>query len=147
MKTSPVKSSKTDASKKRSRGEAENADLSSSPPSTPRPNPAKEWKKAKLKTKDLLALVNSGFLLVSMSVMSNFIFFKVLEKRTLSPLPPSMSTLLSLEPATTGFRMSGKRPGSEKHVHWSAREKVLGTCKRNQSPKWVLVMLTTQLKN
>jgi hypothetical protein len=27
-----------------------------------------------------------------------------LVKRTLSPLPPSMSTLLSLEPATTGFR-------------------------------------------
>jgi hypothetical protein len=25
------------------------------------PNPAKEWKKAKVKTKDLLALVNSGF--------------------------------------------------------------------------------------
>jgi hypothetical protein len=101
----------------------------------------------KLKTEDLLTLVNSGFLLVSMSVMSNFIFFKVLEKRTLSPLPSSMSTLLSLEPATTGFGMSGKRPGSEKLVHWSAREKVLGTCKRNQAPKWVLVMLTTQLKN
>jgi hypothetical protein len=26
------------------------------------PNPAKEWKKSKLKTEDLLALVNSGFL-------------------------------------------------------------------------------------
>jgi hypothetical protein len=56
-------------------------------------------------------------LLVSMWVMSSFIFFKVLEKRTLSPLPPSMRTLLSLEPATTGFRMSGNRPGSEKLVH------------------------------
>jgi hypothetical protein len=49
--------------------------------------------------------------------MSSFIFFKVLVKRTLSPLPPSMSTLLSLEPVTTGFRTSGKRPGSEKLVH------------------------------
>jgi hypothetical protein len=55
-------------------------------------------------------------LLVSMWVMLSFIFFKVLVKRMLSPLPPSMSTLLSLEPATTGFRTSGKRPGSEKLV-------------------------------
>jgi hypothetical protein len=30
--------------------------------------------------------------------MSSFIFFKVLVKRTLSPLPPSMRTLSSLEP-------------------------------------------------
>jgi hypothetical protein len=28
----------------------------------PRPNPKKEWKKSKAKTKDLLVLVNSGFL-------------------------------------------------------------------------------------
>jgi hypothetical protein len=48
--------------------------------------------------------------------MSSFIFFKILVKRTLSPLPPSMSTLLS-----------GNRPGSEKLVHCSAREKVMGT--------------------
>jgi hypothetical protein len=33
-----------------------------SPPSTPRPNPAKEWKKAKLMIEDLLTLVNNGFL-------------------------------------------------------------------------------------
>jgi hypothetical protein len=59
--------------------------------------------------------------------MSSFIFFKVLVKRTLSSLPPSMSTLLSLEPATTGFRTSQNRPGSEKLVHWSVREKVMGT--------------------
>jgi hypothetical protein len=33
------------------------------PPTSPlHPNPAKEWKKSKLKTEDLLALVNSGFL-------------------------------------------------------------------------------------
>jgi hypothetical protein len=50
-------------------------------------------------------------------MMLSFIFFKVLVKRTLSPLPPSMRTLLSLEPATTGFRTSGKRPGSEKLVY------------------------------
>jgi hypothetical protein len=48
--------------------------------------------------------------------MSSFIFFKVLVKRTLSPLPPLIRTLLSLEPVTTGFRTSGKRPGSEKLV-------------------------------
>jgi hypothetical protein len=29
---------------------------------SPHPNPAKEWKKSKMKTEDLLALVNSGFL-------------------------------------------------------------------------------------
>jgi hypothetical protein len=52
-----------------------------------------------------------------MWVMSSFIFFKVLVKRTLSPLPPLMRTLLSLEPATTGFRMRGNHPGSEKLVH------------------------------
>jgi hypothetical protein len=62
MKTSPSKSSKTSARKKRTRNEAERSATESSPPSTPRPNPAKEWKKAKLKTEDLLALVNSGFL-------------------------------------------------------------------------------------
>jgi hypothetical protein len=62
MKTSPVKNSKIGASKKRNRSEAEDAGQASSPPSTPRPNPAKEWKKAKLKTEDLLALVNYGFL-------------------------------------------------------------------------------------
>jgi hypothetical protein len=49
--------------------------------------------------------------------MSSFIFFKVLVKRTLTPLPPSMRTLLSFEPATTGFRTSGNRPSSEKLVH------------------------------
>jgi hypothetical protein len=40
-----------------------------------------------------------------------------LVKRTLSPLPPSMSTLLSLDPATTGFKTRGIRPGSEKLVY------------------------------
>jgi hypothetical protein len=49
--------------------------------------------------------------------MLSFIFFKVLVKRTLSPLPASMSTLLSLEPVTTGFRTRGNHPGSEKLVH------------------------------
>jgi hypothetical protein len=34
---------------------------------------------------------------------------------------------LSLEPATTGFRTSGNHPGSENLVHWSIREKVMGT--------------------
>jgi hypothetical protein len=62
MKTSPAKSLKTDTSKKRSRSEAKDAGQASSPSSTPRPNPAMEWKKAKLKTEDLLTLVNSRFL-------------------------------------------------------------------------------------
>jgi hypothetical protein len=63
MKASLAKSTKTDTSKKRSRDEAGDADKSSSLlPSSPRPNPVKEWKKAKLKTEDLLVLVNSGFL-------------------------------------------------------------------------------------
>jgi hypothetical protein len=53
---------KTSAGKKRTRSEAEDAAQESSPPSTPRPNPAKEWKKEKLKTEDLLALVNNEFL-------------------------------------------------------------------------------------
>jgi hypothetical protein len=48
--------------KKRSRGEAEGSSPESSSASPPHPNSAKEWKKSKLKTEDLLALVNSGFL-------------------------------------------------------------------------------------
>jgi hypothetical protein len=52
---------KTSTGKKRTHSEAEGSASESSPPSTLRPNPAKEWKKAKLKTEDLLALVNSGF--------------------------------------------------------------------------------------
>jgi hypothetical protein len=52
---------KNGAGKKRARNEAEGSAPESSSPSTPRPNPTKEWKKAKLKTEDLLALVNNGF--------------------------------------------------------------------------------------
>jgi hypothetical protein len=63
MKSSPSKGSKAGASKKRSRREAEGSTQGSSPPTSPlHPNPAKEWKKSKMKTEDLLALVNSGFL-------------------------------------------------------------------------------------
>jgi hypothetical protein len=62
MKASLSKSSKTGAGKKRARSEAEGSALELSPPSTPHPNRAKEWKKAKLKAEDLLALVNSEFL-------------------------------------------------------------------------------------
>jgi hypothetical protein len=54
---------KTGAGKKKTRIEAKgSAQESSPPPSTPRPNPDKEWNKAKLKTEDMLTLVNSGFL-------------------------------------------------------------------------------------
>jgi hypothetical protein len=62
MKAPPSKSSKTGAGKKRPCSEVEGSAPESSPPSIPHPNPAKEWKKAKLKTEDLISLVNSGFL-------------------------------------------------------------------------------------
>jgi hypothetical protein len=63
MKSSPSKSMNTGAGKKRSQDQATKSSQDSSPPtSPPRPNPKKEWKKSKAKTKDLLALVNSGFL-------------------------------------------------------------------------------------
>jgi hypothetical protein len=63
MKPSPSKSMKTAAGKKRSREEAAGSAVGSMPPASPlRPNPNKEWKKSKVKTEDLLALLNSGFL-------------------------------------------------------------------------------------
>jgi hypothetical protein len=63
MKASPSKGSNAGGRKKRSRSESEGSAHESLPPtSPPHPNPAKEWKKSKLKTEDLLALVNSGFL-------------------------------------------------------------------------------------
>jgi hypothetical protein len=65
MNSSPSKGAKAraGAGKKRSRSEAEESAWGSSPPtSPPHPNPNKKWKKSKAKTKDLLALVNSGFL-------------------------------------------------------------------------------------
>jgi hypothetical protein len=63
MKGSPSKGFKTGGGKKRSRGESEgSAQESSLPTSRPHPNRAKEWKKSKLKTKDPLTLLSSGFL-------------------------------------------------------------------------------------
>jgi hypothetical protein len=62
MKSSPSKSVKTGAGKKRTRCDGKGAAPEPSLPFTPCPNPAKEWKKAELKTEDLLALVNCGFL-------------------------------------------------------------------------------------
>jgi hypothetical protein len=54
---------KTAARKKRSREEAAGSAEGSIPPASPPcPNPNKEWKKSKVKTEDLLALVNSSFL-------------------------------------------------------------------------------------
>jgi hypothetical protein len=62
MKPSPSKSAKT-ARKKRSRDEAAAAATGAAPPmSPPRPDPSREWKKSKVKTEDLLALLNSGFI-------------------------------------------------------------------------------------
>jgi hypothetical protein len=63
MKPSPSKSMKTAARKKRSREEAAGSAVGSTPPASPPcPNPNKELKKSKVKTEDLLALLNSGFL-------------------------------------------------------------------------------------
>jgi hypothetical protein len=63
MKAYPSKGSKAGAGKNKSRSESEGSAHESSPPtSPPHANLAKEWKKSKLKTEDLLALVNSGFL-------------------------------------------------------------------------------------
>jgi hypothetical protein len=56
----------------------------------------------------------------------NIIFFKVLEKSRLSPLPPSTSTLVSLDLDTTGSNTSGNFPSSEKLVHWLSLEKEIG---------------------
>jgi hypothetical protein len=62
MKPSPSKSAKT-AGKKRGRDEAAVAATGVAPPmSPPRPDPSREWKKLKVKTEDLLALLNSGFI-------------------------------------------------------------------------------------
>jgi hypothetical protein len=62
MKPSPSKSTKT-ARKKRGRDEATVAAAGVAPPmSPPRPDPSREWKKSKMKTEDLLALLNSGFI-------------------------------------------------------------------------------------
>jgi hypothetical protein len=62
MKTSPFKSAKV-AGKKRGRDEAAAAATGAAPPmSPPRPDPSRECKKSKVKTEDLLALLNSGFI-------------------------------------------------------------------------------------
>jgi hypothetical protein len=63
MKTPPSKSMKTGAGKKRSCDDAAGSAQGSTSPTSPlRSNLNKEWKKSKAKTKDLLVLVNSGFL-------------------------------------------------------------------------------------
>jgi hypothetical protein len=49
--------------------------------------------------------------------MSRPILFRVLAKRRLRPLPPSMSTRVSYEPAMTGSRTSGSFAGLEKLLH------------------------------
>jgi hypothetical protein len=63
MKPSLSKISKAAGGKKRTREEAAGSAAGTSPPvSPPRPDPNREWKKSKAKTKYLLALLNSGFL-------------------------------------------------------------------------------------
>jgi hypothetical protein len=62
MKPSPSKTSKA-AGKKRGREEAAAAATGVAPPiSPPRADPSCEWKKSKVKTEDLLTLLNSGFI-------------------------------------------------------------------------------------
>jgi hypothetical protein len=62
MKPSPSKTSKA-ARKKRGREEAAAAATGAAPPmSPPRADPSCEWKKSKVKTEDLLTLLNSGFI-------------------------------------------------------------------------------------
>jgi hypothetical protein len=62
MKPSPSKTTKAGGGKKRAREEAARSAAGTSPPvSPPRPDPNREWEKSKEKTKDLLALLNSGF--------------------------------------------------------------------------------------
>jgi hypothetical protein len=62
MKPSPSKSAKT-VGKKRGREEAAVAAAGAAPlMSPPRPDLSREWKKSKTKTRDLLALLNSGFI-------------------------------------------------------------------------------------
>jgi hypothetical protein len=62
MKPSPRKTSKA-AGKKRGREEAAAAATGAAPPmSPPRADPSREWKKSKVKTEDLLTLLNSGFI-------------------------------------------------------------------------------------
>jgi hypothetical protein len=62
MKPSPSKTAKT-AGKKRGYDEAAGAAAGAAPPiSPPRLDPSREWKKSKMKTEDLLALLNSGFI-------------------------------------------------------------------------------------
>jgi hypothetical protein len=62
MKPSPSKASKA-AGKKRGREEAAAAATGVAPPmSPPRADPSHEWKKSKVKTEDLLTLLNSGFI-------------------------------------------------------------------------------------
>jgi hypothetical protein len=63
MKPSPSKTSKAAGGKKRAREEAAGSAAGTSPPVSPlRPDPNREWKKSKAKNKDLLVLLNSGFL-------------------------------------------------------------------------------------
>jgi hypothetical protein len=62
MKPSPSKASKA-TWKKRCRAEAAAAATGAAPPmSPPLADPSREWKKSKVKTEDLLTLLNSGFI-------------------------------------------------------------------------------------
>jgi hypothetical protein len=90
MKPSPSKTSKA-GGKKRSRAEAAAAATDAAPPlSPPRADPSREWRKLKVKTEDLLTLLNSGFIREKLS--------KRLRKRR----PPRVDWLIS--PASSVLR-------------------------------------------
>jgi hypothetical protein len=62
MKPSPSKTTKAAGRKKRAREEAAGSAAGTPSVSPPLPDPNREWKKSKVKTEDLLGLLNSGFL-------------------------------------------------------------------------------------
>jgi hypothetical protein len=63
MKPSPSNTTKATGGKNRGRDEAAGSAAGAAPPMSPtRPDPIREWKKSKMKTEDLMALLNSGFI-------------------------------------------------------------------------------------
>jgi uncharacterized protein YdaT len=62
MKPSPSKSTKATGKKRGHEEAAAAATGAALPMSPPRADPSREWRKSKVKTEDLLALLNNGFI-------------------------------------------------------------------------------------